>query len=215
MPTLISKSWQNEQLLSTIRVHEDSGVNTLVISPDGQTIVTCSENNQDSKVKAWNRSTGELLYTLDLDLGWHSACAIAISPDGETLATTCRSRENWKVELWDLKTGRLKATLSDDEEEISDLIFGANGQTLVSRSSRDGTIKIWTIKDRGLTTGELRYSLPEKGIRSIAISPDGQTLVTAANQEEEGLKIWDLQTGELKRTLPPQPFGDFSITPDG
>ena len=86
---LISDSGQNEQLLRTINAHQNTpqqgwGVSTVALTPDGQTIATCSPNN-NGEVKVWNRDSGALLYTLKTGI---LGCTIAVSPDGETLATS-------------------------------------------------------------------------------------------------------------------------------
>ncbi len=58
-------------------------------------------------------------------------------------------------------------------------------------------------------------------VESVAISPDGQTLINSGNFEaaDGNIKLWDVSTGKLKRTLAQglSNFGFFSlaISPDG
>src|SRR6478672_13551531 len=72
-------SWQNVQLLRTLRGHTD-WVNCVAISPDGQTLVSGS---RDNTIKIWNLASGKVLATLR----GHSEAiySLAISPDGQTL----------------------------------------------------------------------------------------------------------------------------------
>lgn len=62
--------------------------------------------------------------------------------------------------------------------------------------SRDNAIKIWDLE-----TGALRNTLEGHAdmVWSVAISPDGQTLVSGSR--DNAIKIWDLATGNLRNTL--------------
>ena len=215
VPALISDSLQNEQLLRTINAHQNApqqgwGVSTVALTPDGQTIASCSPNN-NGEVKVWNRDSGALLYTLKTGI---VGCTIAISPDGETLATSSvRSDGSRIIKVFNLKTGQLKTTLSGAENSIDRLVFSTDGQTLISGGSYDGkdAIKVWN-----LATGQLRHTLSEnrlQGFFSLAISPDGKTLFSKQYRDE--VRVWDLQAGKLKGTLPIQSFGDIRVSPDG
>lgn len=216
VPALISDSRQNEQLLRTINAHQNApqqgwGVSKVALTPDGQTIASCSPNN-NGEIKVWNRDSGALLYTLKTGI---LGCAIATSPDGETLATSSvRTGGSRIIKVFNFKTGQLKTTLSGaDSSSIDQLVFSTDGQTLISGGVNDGkdAIKVWN-----LATGQLRHTLSEnryQGFFSLAISPDGKTLFSKQYRDE--VRVWDLQAGKLKGTLPIQSFGDISVSPDG
>lgn len=215
VPALISDSLQNEQLLRTINAHQNApqqgwGVNTVALTPDGQTIASCSPNN-NGEVKVWNRDSGALLYTLNTGI---LGCTIATSPDGETLASSSVRTDGGRIiKIFNFKTGQLKTTLSGADSSIDQLVFSTDGQTLISGGSYDGkdAIKVWN-----LATGQLRHTLSEnryQGFFSLAISPDGKTLFSKQYRDE--VRVWDLQVGKLKGTLPIQSFGDISVSPDG
>jgi len=217
VPALISDSGQNEQLLRTISAHQNTpqqgwGVSTVALTPDGQTIASCSPNN-NGEVKVWNRDSGALLYTLKTGI---LGCTIAVSPDGETLATSSvRTDGSRIIKVFNFKTGQLKTTLSGAESStsIERLVFSTDGQTLISGGIYDAkrAIKVWN-----LATGQLRHTLSENGYQglfSLAISPDGKTLFS--KQDREKVRVWDLQAGKLKGTLPVQSFADISVSPDG
>lgn len=61
-------------------------------------------------------------------------------------------------------------------------------KTIVSGGSRDGTIKIWD-----LATGKLLRTLTghSEVVLSVAISPDGQTIVSGS--DDKTIKIWRLK----------------------
>jgi WD40 repeat protein len=217
VPALISDSGQNQQLLRTINAHQNApqqswGVYTVALTPDGQTIASCSPNN-NGEVKVWNRDSGALLYTLKTGI---VGCTIAISPDGETLATSSvRSDGSKIIKVFNFKTGQLKTTLSGAESSssIERLVFSPDGQTLISGGIYDAknAIKVWN-----LATGQLRHTLSENGYQgffSLAISPDGKTIFS--KQDREKVRVWDLQAGKLKGTLPIQSFADIRVSPDG
>jgi len=52
-----------------------------------------------------------------------------------------------------------------------------------------------------------------KSVHGIAVSPDGETLVSGS--EDETIKIWNLKTGNLLRTLSGGSNSSIAISPDG
>jgi WD40 repeat protein len=113
-------------------------VNTVVISPDGQTLISGST---DTTIKLWNLHTGELLHTLT----GHSAAvvSVAINPDKQTLAS---SSTDGIINIWNLQTGKLVQTLSGCSPIAFSPVRAASpqgfGKTLVS-GGKGGIIKIW------------------------------------------------------------------------
>ncbi|MBD2295218.1 DnaJ domain-containing protein [Anabaena sphaerica FACHB-251] len=105
-------------------------VNTLVITPDGKTLISGSSDNT---IKIWNLQTGELQCTFTQ----HSTAvlSIAIHLDGKTIAS---SSKDGIIKLWNLQTGEILETLSG----MSPITFSPDGKILVSGG--DGRIiKIW------------------------------------------------------------------------
>src|SRR5260370_135561 len=80
------------RLMHTLEGHL-SWITTLAISPDGQTLVSGSD---DETIKVWNLPTGELLDTLEEHSG--SVYALAISPDGQILASGGADRT---IKIWE------------------------------------------------------------------------------------------------------------------
>lgn len=128
--------------------------------------------------------------------------SLAISPDGQTLVTGSA-------------TGR---------EEPSSLAIGKSHRKKRSQAS---SIKVWDVP-----TGRLLYTLPTRyPVWSVAISPDGKTLVSSTtnvssdtqqsprdNSSDRGnLQIWSLRTGNLLHTIPKSPDDGMyiAISPDG
>jgi len=197
-----------------------SAVAAIAISPDGQTIVSASADNT---IKIWHLRTGKL------NLTGHSSWlrAVTISPDGQTLVSGSYDKT---IKIRHLRTGELKTTLAGHSDAVYSVAISPDGQTLVSGSS-DNTIKIWNLKTDNniiriwnweLKTGELKtvelkttLTGHSESVYSVAISPDGQTLVSGS--KDKTIKVWNLQTGVLKTTLTghSDSVNSVAISPDG
>ncbi|WP_180274674.1 WD40 repeat domain-containing protein [Tychonema bourrellyi] len=194
---------ENVSVVHTLTGHSD-GVNYVAISPDGQTLVSCGDD--DTTIKIWQLSTGRELRTLTGHSD--SVGSLAISPDGQTLVS---GSDDKTIKIWQLSTGRELRTLTGHSDSVGSLAISPDGQTLVSGSD-DKTIKIWQ-----LSTGrELRTLTGHSDeVWFVAISPDGQTLVSGSR--DQTIKIWELSTGRELHTL----TGDYlwasslAISPDG
>ncbi|MDJ0771998.1 MAG: serine/threonine-protein kinase [Mastigocoleus sp. MO_167.B18] len=198
--TTLSSTIPSEEivLVKTLTGH-DSRVKSMVISPDGETLISAST---DKTIHIWHLPTGKLKNTI-ANRNSHVK-SIAISPDGNTLVS---AHDDNTIDIWYLPTGQLVTSLNGHNSDIFSVVISEDGKTLASGSEND--IKVWE-----LATGKLQTTL--KGhfspLKSIALSPDGQTIVSAS---ENKIKVWDLSTGELKTTIP-QEAGIYSlaITPD-
>ena len=74
--------WNPEtgELLKTLRGHTE-GINSLVFSGDGGTIISAS---RDDTIRIWDVESGELLQTLEEHRD--NVASVILSPDGATLA---------------------------------------------------------------------------------------------------------------------------------
>jgi len=114
--------------------------------------------------------------------------ASAFSPDARTFA----SNGEWSVlHFWDLETHRDRLAFPDAHADLArSILFTADGKTLITGSG-DKTVRLWD-----LGTGRLRKILRhEGGVRAIALSIDGRSLVTGT--EGGGFaNLWDLTKEE-------------------
>ncbi|HEY9638038.1 MAG TPA: serine/threonine-protein kinase [Coleofasciculaceae cyanobacterium] len=189
-------------LINTIDGHS-SYVNYLVISPDGNKLVSGSA---DKKIKIWDFSTGKQVRTL-LENSIH-VNYFAISPDWQAIAT---GGPDNTIKIWDFLTGKQIRTISGHTSYVNYLVISFDGKKLASASA-DNTIKIWD-----LSTGkELRTLVGHSGwVNTLAISSDGKQLVSAS--ADNTIKIWDLSTGKELRTLRghTSPVRPIAISSDG
>jgi WD40 repeat protein len=232
--------WQLLECLYTFEV--DSQIFYLLVSPDGQTLIMCgaegtiklwnlhtgellhrlsldedlrwwqcmtgiSVDGQNHVIygasgrmlKGWNLHTGKVLYTLNegsTDITAH-VTALAISRDGQTLASCSRSNAyeyGWEREVWNPHTG-VRTRTSGSSYSTQD----------------ESTIKLWN-----LHTGELKRTLKldKRLYKSIAISPDEQTLIVSSPSNT--IQLWNLNTGELLWTIEGTPGWEpiFTISPN-
>lgn len=201
MPATSIKPPPKIQLLHSLPGHLRFSVTSVAISPDGQTLVSGSNDNT---IKIWNLHTGKLLRTLKYSAHINT---VAISPDGQTLAS---GSDDKTIEIWNLHTGKLLRTLNGHSDLVASVAFSPNKQILASGSS-DRTIKLWNY-----STGKLLRTLAHPiGVSSVTFSPDGQTF--ASGSYENTIKLWNLHTGKLLRTITGhlEPVNSVAFSPDG
>ena len=185
---------QTGELQKTIGKHSES-VNSILISPDGQTLIS----GDGKTIKIWNFRTGQLKSTL-------SGVAEAISPNGQILAGY--TEEEKAISLWNLQTGNLIKSLKVGKVPFS---FVTNGQIVIFYRPKS-EVQVWDLATEKVLrnfviSGEQHGST---GILNcVTVSPDSKTL--AAEWYGGRVRLWDLETGELIRTLSDPPSGGHHI----
>jgi WD40 repeat protein len=162
-------------------VYHKAAVNSVVFSPDGQTIATASSDNT---VKLWSLK-GKKIKSL---IGHKAAVkSVVFSPDGQTIASA--SDDN-TVKLWN-RNGKEIRTLSGHKDWIWNVSFSPDGNTIAT-ASKDSTVKLWTLEGKQIKTlNGFGYSFT-----SVSFSPDGQMLATAS--KDRTVKLWQLKGKELQ-----------------
>jgi len=175
-----------------------SGTNGQVkFTSDGTLISGC----EDHTVKFWNLPEGERIKTV----GGHTSevVSIAISPNGKLIVT---GNSDGTAKVWDFFTGKQLRVLRGHTDKVSSVAFSPDGKFVVTGGDEDNVAKLWN-----LTTGEeIRTYRGHKnqptnglkgvnGVKAVAISPDGNYLVTGAR--DGTAKIWNISTGQEIRTL--------------
>ncbi|MEM9217281.1 MAG: AAA-like domain-containing protein [Cyanobacteria bacterium P01_F01_bin.150] len=146
----------NRKRWKTLRGHT-SYLHTVQFSPDGQLVAS---GGGDASIRLWHVQTGELLASLDDHGSWIRS--LDFSPDGRLLASAsfdrtvkiwqiegCQSQSFGEAPRRDSKC-RLVTTLNGHLGRVEDVSFHPSGNLLAS-SSRDGTVKLWSL-NLGLDT---------------------------------------------------------------
>ena len=161
--------------------------------------------------------TGEVIRVFDLETGRQvrtikgpegGISALALAPDGKLLA----SGGYQGVTLWDVATGQKVRHLKAGD--VRTLAFSADGRRLVTGGrDHDHSVRVF---DAETGKEQLRLLWHQRQVDSVALSPDGTTLVTASYVEHKVL-VTDLSTGEVSHTLLSEDGHDAAaaLSPDG
>jgi WD40 repeat protein len=195
-----------------------STIDSAIFSPDGQTILTTSE---DETAKVWEVATGKVLFTLHGSNG--RLTGTSYSPGGNVILAIDGHEQ---VQVWDARTGQEyfsfrgdKAAFGPDGSSIAAIddktvkvvdprteeefirvpglafTYSSDGKSILTNDDGD-THTIWDIQ-----TGKPLLILPTKplpyGFKKIAFSHDGKSVLTAVGgADTSSVSIWDIKTGQ-------------------
>ena len=193
--------------LDLLTGHTDT-TTSIAFSPDSQTLASSSD---DETVRLWDVNTATLKSTLT----GHTKRinSIAFSPDGTILAGGSSDKA---VHLWDPVSGEHKTVLLGHTRTITKIVFSPDNKTLAS-AAWDNTVRLWDIateEEKAVLTGHTYFGEYTSGISNIAFSADGQSLVSAAFNEE-GVYVWDAVTGKHESTLKTGKISTLAFSPNG
>jgi WD40 repeat protein len=129
---------------------------------------------------------------------------VAFSPDGKTLASCGLNGLGRGVILWEVASGKVRARLSPPRANASIApAFSPDGKML-AWGDRDlgptehghSVVKSWNLATNQIRSGCRGHYV---NITSVALSPDGKYLATAA--QNDVVKLWDVATGKERTTL--------------
>ncbi len=207
--------------LLTPQAAGDSGVDQIVVTPDGRKVIT---RDQEGKAHVWDAATGEHLRRLDV--AWQRG--IALSSDGRYLAWSVADPSvkfkdpedansiytGKRIRLYDLGADKLLDLFPGFKGDAHSLTFTADGKTLVSVDHRDGGVRLWDVA--GGTERRMFRALPadKKPSRPYSIwrpvlSPDGKTLAVDHQRDDNTtaffgsavVRLWDVASGKKLHEL--------------
>jgi WD40 repeat protein len=148
---------------------------------------------------------------------------LAFSPDGRRLAAALIAAgvDDYQSEIrvCDAVTGEVVLSRKWPEGGISTPTFSRDGMmlaVLVGARGASGTVKLLDVP-----TGKELHSLDGhrfNGVLSLAFSPDGRRLASAAYSPadaEAEVKLWDVSGGRELLTLPAKGRGRLAFSADG
>ncbi len=168
------------------------------LSPDGQKLITGSQNPYGDRVLLLDIKIGSHETLIQSDYG---SSLLGVNPKGGLIALKDETIEFWNIEKKELEDILpynyndyiISAAISPDGLTLA---TGSRGKAYTPSYSEDKVIRLWNISQK-----ELRLSMQGhiEPIRSLAFSPDSQTLASASS--DKTIKLWDVNTGELKASL--------------
>ena len=200
---LLVWEWQSESYILKQQGHFDS-MNSLVYSPDGQRIITTSD---DGKIKVWDIESGFCIVTFTEHTSGVTACEFA--KKGNVLFT---SSLDGSIRAWDLIRYRNFRTFTAPERlSWSCMAVDPSGEVVVAGSLDSFDIHIWSVQ-----TGQLLDQLAghEGPVSSLAFAPNGSTLVSGS--WDRTARIWSI----FDRTQTSEPLQlqadvlDIAVRPD-
>jgi WD40 repeat protein len=167
-------------------------IRCIAFSPDGQTLAaSTSERGARGELAMWNCSDWQLRFHYSEPIGFPR---FAYSPDGEQLALARMAPE---LKLLNAHTGEVLSQLVGHQVNARCVCFTEKGQKIITGSD-DKTIKIWDAQSYALVR-----TLPEHfaGIADIAVSPNGERLISADVPQSYKAHVWDLKSGTIAYSI--------------
>jgi WD40 repeat protein/serine/threonine protein kinase/tetratricopeptide (TPR) repeat protein len=166
------------------------GNGCMTLAPDGKT-VGLGGAMRTTDFTLWDVDSRQVRAVLKLPT---TVCVAMYCPDGNSLVT---ADKDGKVQFWNAGTFvkefgfRLPMVVGN---WVSALAFAPNGKTLAA-SSGGRLCALDAESGKLLST----FKGQTVGVTSLAVSPDGKTLISASN--DGTMKLWDLFTGQERFSL--------------
>jgi WD40 repeat protein len=196
-------SIQQRSLIKTLVGHEGGRVWSIDFSPDGELLVSGSE---DRTIRIWDAATGACLAVWLAHEHW--VRSVVFSPDGKRIASSSFDRT---IKIWDARTYECLQTFHGHQQRVVALAFSLDNLHLIS-GSNDRTVKLWDLAtSRCLKT----FFGHGDGIWAVAYHPHHDRIASGAR--DYTTKIWDLQTGVCTKTLTGYANAVYAVaaSPDG
>jgi hypothetical protein len=170
-------------------------------SPDGTMIAAAA----DTTVVVWDANTGALLYAEDPDPARRGIADVIFTPDSSVLAATSNDA---KDRLISTRTWEVLTTHTNTGSSVGLVGFTPDGTKLLAANqlmaNTGGSLHWFDLAADQLALS--KNDIHEGSLRSVALSPDGALVATAAS---DGLvRVWDAATLELVHEVP---LGDSQI----
>jgi WD40 repeat protein len=164
----------------------DRGVELVVLSPDGGTLIT---SGRGRNLRLWDLRNGTNT-TLATE-----AHRVLFSHDGQKLATVSRGN---LLELWEVgtRTRSFQTNLSDVQLGFETTPAFSPDNRILAVGCPDDTVRLLEV-----ATGKLisTFTGHKQSVSSVTFSPDGKTLATASN--DSTLKLWNVATQQELLTI--------------
>ena len=183
----ILRIWDIDESNSVFTRYVSGHVWSVAYNPSGDRIVS---GDADGSLKIWDDASGELLLTVNGDLG--PIRSVSYSPSGDRIVS---GGESGVVRIWDSNRGVLLYAIKASSDVISSVSYSPSGDQIAS-GGFDGIVRIWDSENGELVT---TLSGHTGRIRSLGYNASGSQIVTGAN--DRTVRVWDSESGELLKVL--------------
>jgi eukaryotic-like serine/threonine-protein kinase len=173
----------------------------LALTRDGKLAATSSRDQ--SEIQLWDVSNAGLMRSIRSGRG--QVDALALSPDCRILALACLDGE---LRLWDIQEQKW-FKIEKTRDAINSLAFSPNGRSLAI-GTRSGVI---AVKDLTATADTMRLISHVGEVRALSISPDGNTLASAA--DDGTVRLWHMPSGREMVVFRDLRAHALAFSPDG
>ncbi len=191
-----------------VKVHHPGHVRALGFSPDGNSLVTGSE---DKAARLWDVATGKpqgepLKHSVPV-------YAVAFGAGGRVVVTGGHDQATRKgeIKLWDAATREPLGQPLEGVGPLRAIALSPDGKVVVT-GDRDGLARRWDVAGRRELTPPLKHA---DEVVAVVFSPDGKRVLTAS--QDRTARLWDVETG--KPAGPPLrhhgPVLSVAFSPDG
>jgi len=159
-------------------------LSTVAFSPNGQSILSASENEN---LKLWNITNGSMKLLKEQE----NVTAIIYSVDGNYALTASNST----IYFWDIKNETFKTPTNSIHIKAITSLAISNDATIGVSVSSDGLIIVWDLVYMSM----LNYIQTNYEILSVALSADKTRILTG--QTDNFIHLWDSNTGEQIKSM--------------
>jgi len=177
------------------------------VSPDGHWMVSIDPQGLTPGVLVMDLSTGQAKWTL----AQQNAEFAFFGPDAREIAVTSHTSARG-LSLWSLATGAVISSVHDEPDLVNQsaltaVAFSPDGKQVAAAEYPVGCVKTWDVA----TGKEVRAFAGQPGPQTLAVSPDGRWLVSAA----PGVTVRDSANGKIVTTLTTDDADALVFSPDG
>ena len=182
-----------------------SGVVGLALSPDGLKLASCGV---DRNVKLFDCTTGELLVARTNSEA--TVFDVAFLPGGKEIATVSwlPHLDSGEITIADAVSLEAQRHLGEPAGKVLCLAMSPDGSKLATAGG-DRVARIWDIATGAELTDFYGH---RSAIMSLAFSPGGMTLATAA---VDATKLWDVNNTPVRQAITTQNSFSVAFSPDG
>ncbi|WP_419192821.1 protein kinase domain-containing protein [Kolteria novifilia] len=158
--------WKHHKPIATLEGHRDT-ILDLVYSRDGKRLLSAS---RDGTVRVWDVATRKQI--LEISPGEHYYVSACWTPDEKAIVTSGN-----RLQLWDATTGERLRTYHQSAR-VQDFVVTPDGRSIYAAAGEEGSLARWNVDEENrVATWDV--TAPGRSLGSLAIAPDGQTLIWA------------------------------------